>query len=94
MSRTKVSISLSDDDIRRLDTLRGTIPRSDYVAHLIKKGKIPTEIKNDKLISEFSKCTSAIKAYIVAGDEDDVKRLDIYTKICDITDMMKKMAEY
>ena len=94
MSRTKVSISLSDDDIRRLDTLRGSIPRSDYVAHLIKKGKVPTEIKAEKLISAFSKCASAIKAYIVAGDEDDTKRLDIYTKICDMTDMMKKMAEY
>ena len=90
MGRTKVSISLTDDEIKRLDSLRGDMPRSDFVAHLIKKNKVPETMTDSRLISEFSKCATAIKAYVASDKDSDLRRLEIYTRVCDMTDMMKQ----
>lgn len=91
MRRIKVTLSLTDEDIERLDRLRGDIPRSDYVGSLLRKHKVPSEISDSKLISEFAKCTSAIKAYIMSDGEDDVKKLDMHTMVEEMTEMMRKV---
>lgn len=91
VSRTKISISLSDDVIRRLDGDRGNVPRSDYIATLIKGQKVPGEVVNEKLINEVSKCTTAIKAYI-AGKTDGVESLKIYDMIKMISHDIKSLS--
>ena len=95
MARKKVTVSLSEKDITKLDSLRGSVPRSDFVASLIQNRKIPPEIADNRLMSAFSECTTAIKAYIASeGDEKDaLQRLDIYTKINDMTEMVREYCE-
>ena len=80
MGRIQVSIMLSKENLERLDKLRGSVSRSDYVACLIKERE-PSGISFEPLIRALSECVTLIKAYI-AGDRDDpVKRLQIYDSV-------------
>ena len=94
MSSNRLFLSVSDNDLKKLDELSSDIGmnRSEYIRHIIRNQRliIPASIKEKEMIRLISKIDTDLKVLALREELTDADKLFIVSGIDDIKKLLRE----